>query len=948
MNAHDIIRWLEQHVARQADLCLDTRQLRAGDVFFACPGKSTDGRAFIEKAVAQGASAIVVQSDDAAPILTTSVPWLSVPGLHDLLGAVGDQWYGRPSAALTIVAVTGTNGKTSCVQWLAAALNADGVACGSIGTLGVLLPDGSSLGGVLTTPDVLTMHRSLAELRDAQVHVVAMEASSIGLDQGRLDDVAIDIAAFTNLTRDHLDYHQTEANYRQAKFLLFKKPGLRRVLVNADDDAGKVLLTTLSPDLAWSYSVVEPTAVLYARDLHPSGNGQVFTLVGPEGSAQILTRLVGEHNVSNLLLVAGVLKELGWSIGRIARTLPALRAVPGRLEVVMAVPDRSVTDAAAPQVAAVESDMRRANVGPVVLVDYAHTPDALERALAALRPMADVRAGRLVCVFGCGGNRDAGKRPIMGRIAEQGADVVIVTDDNPRSENPKDIIADIVAGMSARPRAMSDRAVAIMMAIWEAKPEDVILVAGKGHETYQEVNGVRTPFDDREWARAALTWRSGQQVGISTDSRTITPGQIFVALKGENFDGHGYLAAVADAGARAAIVEVSNPAIALPQVVLGDTRQALIRMATAWRAQFDLPVIAVTGSNGKTTTKEMIASILRVALGEAASLATLGNLNNDIGVPLTVLRLRAGHQAAVFELGMNHPGEIAVLSAIAKPTVALVNNAQREHQEFMHTVEAVAQENGAVLESLGVDGVAVFPGDDSYTGLWQEMATERQVQRFGLNAACDVFAEEIVEAPDATRFRLCTPTGSALLTLTAPGEHNLRNALAAAASAISAGFSLNAVVKGLETFSPVAGRMRPRSLPGNIRLIDDTYNANPDSVRAAIDVLARLAGTKALVLGDMAEVGDNGPAMHAEVGHYAREQGIDTLLAYGDACAHAVEAFGPAARRYGSVEELAQDLMLQLPANILVKGSRSMRMERVITALEEKLSPTQGRAHHAS
>ncbi|MFT0546872.1 bifunctional UDP-N-acetylmuramoyl-L-alanyl-D-glutamate--2,6-diaminopimelate ligase MurE/UDP-N-acetylmuramoyl-tripeptide--D-alanyl-D-alanine ligase MurF [Allopusillimonas ginsengisoli] len=948
MTAHDIILWLEQHVARQADLCLDTRQLQAGDVFFACPGRTTNGRAFIEQAIANGAGAIVVQSDEADPVLTTSVPLLRVPGLRDVLGAVGDQWYGRPSTALTVVAVTGTNGKTSCVQWLAAALNADGVACGSIGTLGVLLPDGSSLGGVLTTPDVLTMHRSLAQLREAQVHVVAMEASSIGLEQGRLNDVAIDIAAFTNLTRDHLDYHQTEAKYRQAKFLLFKMPGLRRALVNADDEAGRSLLASLSPDLAWSYSVSEPTATLYARDLHPSGSGQVFTLVGPEGSAQILTPLVGEHNVSNLLLVAGALKELGWSIGRIARTLPVLRSVPGRLELVLAVPDSVVSNAPAAQASVVEPDFRRASAGPLVLVDYAHTPDALERALKALRPMADMRAGRLVCVFGCGGNRDAGKRPMMGRIAEGSADVVIVTDDNPRTENPTEIIAQIAAGMSAPPRVIGDRAVAIMTAVWDARPEDVILVAGKGHETYQEVHGVRTPFDDREWARAALTWLSAQQSGVSTDSRAITPGQLFVALKGETFDGHAYLAAIADAGARAAIVEVSNPAIALPQIVLGDTRQALIRMATAWRAQFTLPVIAVTGSNGKTTTKEMLASILREALGDAASLATHGNLNNDIGVPLTVLRLRSGHEAAVLELGMNHPGEIAVLAAIAKPTVALVNNAQREHQEFMHSVEAVAQENGAVLESLGGDGVAVFPGGDPYTGLWQALAGGRQTLRFGLDAACDVYAADVVEAPESTRFRLHTPAGSALLTLAAPGEHNLRNALAAAASAISAGFSLDAVVKGLQAFSPVAGRMQLRSLPGNIRLIDDTYNANPDSVRAAIDVLARLAGTKALVLGDMAEVGDNGPAMHAEVGQYARQQGIDELLVYGDACAHAVEAFGPAARRYGSVEELAQDLVLQLPANILVKGSRSMRMERVITALEEKLSLNQGRAHHAS
>lgn len=952
MTAHDIIRWLEQHVVQQADLCLDTRQLQAGDVFFACPGRSADGRHYIDHAVAQGAGAIVVQADSnndgqAFPV-PVSVPVLAVPGLRDMLGQIGDQWYGCPSSDMTVIAVTGTNGKTSCVQWLAAALNADGVACGSIGTLGILWPDGSSLGSLLTTPDVLTMHRSLAELRDAEVHVVALEASSIGLEQGRLDHVSIDVAAFTNLTRDHLDYHLSEENYRRAKFLLFARAGLRRAVVNADDETGRALLATLSSTLAWSYSLSDSAAALRAHDLHPSGSGQVFTLISPSGSAQILTHLVGEHNVSNLLLVAGVLQELGWSIGRIARVLPMLHPVPGRLEVVQALPGRPFSASSEP-VVDTPGDRRVSVGGPLVVVDYAHTPDALERALAALRPMAVVRGGRLVCVFGCGGNRDAGKRPIMGRIAAEGADAVIVTDDNPRNEDPSGIIAGIAAGMPVAPRVIGDRARAIMAAVWEASPEDVLLLAGKGHETYQEAHGVRTPFDDREWARFALTWQSAQpDGGLSTDSRTIQPGQLFVALKGEHFDGHAYLAAVADAGARAAIVEVRNPAAALPQIELGETRQALIRMATAWRARFDLPAVAVTGSNGKTTTKEMIASILREALGDAASLATHGNLNNDIGVPLTVLRLRASHKAAVFELGMNHPGEIAVLAAIAQPTVALVNNAQREHQEFMHTVEAVAKENGAVLESLDGDGVAVFPGGDQYADLWQGMAAGRKTLRFGLDAACDVYADEVIEGPETTRCRLHTPAGSALLKLAAPGEHNLRNAMAAAACAVAAGFTLEAIVKGLQAFSPVAGRMQPRKLPGGVRVIDDTYNANPDSVRAAIDVLARLEGTKALVLGDMAEVGDNGPAMHAEVGRYAREQGIDALLAYGDACVPAVEAFGAAARQYRSVEELADDLASGLAANILVKGSRSMRMERVIKALEEKLSPTQGRARHAS
>jgi murE/murF fusion protein len=500
--------------------------------------------------------------------------------------------------------------------------------------------------------------------------------------------------------------------------------------------------------------------------------------------------------------------------------------------------------------------------------------------------------------------------------------------------------------MPQAPAVELDRAQAIMSAVWNAGPNDVVLLAGKGHETYQETRGVRVQFDDREWAGFALAWQRG--LSMSTDSRSLQAGQLFLALKGDKFDGHAYLSAVQTAGACAAVVESRDESVALPQFVLGDTRAALIRMATAWRRQFDLPVIAVAGSNGKTTTKEMIASILREAYGDLGSLATQGNFNNDIGVPLMVLRLNAGHKAAVFELGMNHPGEIALLAGIAQANVALVNNAQREHQEFMHTVEAVARENGAVLEALPEHGCAVFPGDDDYTELWRDCADGRRIVRFGLGGDVEVYADRIHAEPARTLCHMHTPAGGADLILATPGQHNLRNALAAAACAWSAGIALDAIIGGLANFSPVKGRMQPKPLPGGLQLIDDTYNANPDSVRAAIDVLSRLAGKKVLVLGDMAEVGENSDAMHAEVGAYARERGIDLLLTFGPACRHAAKAFGPAARAFDVIDALTTQLLTETPANILVKGSRSTRMERVVRALEEQLINQGEGARHAT
>src|SRR5690625_2496596 len=926
MTAYDIIAWLGRHAGRTAHLCLNSRQVSPGDVFFACSGRLTDGRDYIDDALAKGAVAVVVEAG--GPSLDIDVPWVEVRNLREVLGQVAHHWYREPSHALSVVAVTGTNGKTTCVNWIADALNSEGVPCGTVGTLGVVQPDGTNLGGALTTPDVLTMHRSLAALRDAGAAVVAVEASSIGIEQGRLDHVKIEIAAFTNLTHDHLDYHDTLENYQAAKFKLFNWPRLGAAVINVDDPVGRELMSATSLSRPFGYSMApDSQADVRASDVQIAGYGLMFNLATARGSAQVRTRLVGLHNVSNLLLVAGGLGQLGWGMARTVRALGGLHAVDGRLEVV----DPVNTGESRPL--------------PMVVVDYAHTPDALERALQALADTARARDGRIVCVFGCGGARDKTKRPIMGGLAARHADRVILTNDNPRNEDPESIIAQIAAGMPDQPEVILDRAQAILTAIREADERDVILLAGKGHEIWQELSQGRVPCDERAWAGRALSWRRG--VTLSTDTRTISPGDMFGALAGDNFDGHDDLHVARERGACAAIVAQHDPDVDLTQYVTGDTRHALALIATLWRRIRAVPLIGVTGSNGKTTTKEMIASILRVWLGDDAVLATHGNLNNDLGVPLTVLRLNPAHQVAVVEMGMNRPGEISTLAAIAQPDVALVNNAQREHQEFVHTVDAVARENGAVLASLPRDGVAVFPGDDDYTPLWTEMSGRRRTLRFGFQPEFDVYADQIHVQPAETAFELHTPSGAGPVLLRAQGLHNLRNALAAATCAVAIDVPFESIVRGLQEFDPVAGRMRSRVILGGMQLIDDTYNANPDSVRAAIDVLASLPGSRVLVLGDMGEVGENSDEVHAEVGAYAQERGITTLLCLGPASAHAAQAFGGDARSFDELDELTQHLTTLLPAHVLVKGSRSARMERVLDALDDYLAESEGK-HRAT
>ncbi|WP_299765751.1 UDP-N-acetylmuramoyl-tripeptide--D-alanyl-D-alanine ligase [Ramlibacter sp.] len=441
----------------------------------------------------------------------------------------------------------------------------------------------------------------------------------------------------------------------------------------------------------------------------------------------------------------------------------------------------------------------------------------------------------------------------------------------------------------------------------------------------------------------AAPWVGGKLVGdgnvaiarVHTDTRSLQPGDLFVALKGERFDANDFIARARDKGAVAAIAQPGRLPAGFAGIEVDDSKLALGRLAHAWRRQFALPLVAVTGSNGKTTVTQMIASILR-AWQPDNFLATQGNLNNDIGLPLTLLRLRAEHRVGVIELGMNHPGEIGYLAGICEPTVAMVNNAQREHQEFMATVQAVARENGSVFGALPVDGVAVFPAADEFSALWAGLAGQRKCMTFADAAPqggrADLFLAGAEWQQGHWSVQAETPAGLVAFRLHIAGRHNVRNALAAASCALAAGVPLEAVARGLESFEPVKGRSRALAVQLGTRsltLVDDSYNANPDSARAAIDVLAELPGPRLLVLGDMGEVGDQGPAFHAEVGAYARERGIEQLFTLG------LQAAGMQGTHFADIEALQDAVLAALPRaeSILVKGSRFMQMERVVAAI---------------
>lgn len=494
-NPQAAARWLSSWV--RGELRTDSRQLQPGDAFIAWPGYARDGRAFVRDALAAGASTCLVEDEGAGAFRFEDARVATLPGLKAATGLIADAFYRHPSQSLRVVAVTGTNGKTSSSWWVAQALTRLGLRCGVVGTLGIGEPprpghdDGHIAFTGLTTPDPVQLQAGLRKMVDDGFSACALEASSIGIVEQRLTGLSVEVAIFTNFTRDHLDYHGAMDAYWAAKRQLFDWPGLKTAVINVDDAQGAVLVAELAGrglDL-WTVSMADD-ARLRATDLQYLDGGLAFTLVEGSDSAAVSTGLIGDYNVSNLLGVLASLRALGVPLGDAAAAVSAVTPVPGRMQ-----------------------RLRSAAGAPEVVVDYAHTPDALEKALVALAPLARARQGQLWCVFGCGGDRDISKRPLMGAIAATQADRVVVTSDNPRSEPPMGIIKQIVAGVPggmAAPtlQVESDRRLAILEALAAAAPQDVVLIAGKGHEDYQDIGGVKHPFSDATVAAAALAARS--------------------------------------------------------------------------------------------------------------------------------------------------------------------------------------------------------------------------------------------------------------------------------------------------------------------------------------------------------------------------------------------------------------------------------------------------------
>ncbi len=981
-----------------ADITVDSREVQPGSLFVAIAGNRQDGHVFIDEAVMRGCAAVMVESGRVEPekMACWSSCVIEVADSRKAYAGLAAAFYGHPADRLQLVAITGTNGKTTITYLLEQVLIGMGLPVGVIGTVNyryTVAGEKKILPSPHTTPEAMQLQGLLRQMADAGVLYVIMEVSSHALAQSRIGDIHFDVAAFTNLSRDHLDYHRGMEDYFQTKTRLFtghlKEGGVAVItdsgrLAGGPDWAGDLAQICRERGIAVLACGPGQDADIRLLDHHSDlDRSQISLQVKGGGSLTLSTGLVGRFNVDNLMTSLAVCSALKLDAGEVAPCLAKAEGAPGRLQ-------RIVVDDGG------------SGEKPVVFVDYAHTPDALQKVLETLSSLAH---RQLFCLFGCGGDRDPGKRPVMGRVAAGICDVLILADDNPRSELPESILNQIAAGVDeagmpcrdadwlcVRPEGargcvkMARREEAIAAVIQAAGAGDIVLIAGKGHETYQLTRGRRRFFDDCIEARQALSaWTiatlvqatGGRRLGaagagmlarVSTDSRDVQRGEIFVALAGDRFDGHDFIAQVAEKGAGCLVVEREmevRQAGQVPQVIVPDTLQALGDMAGFRRRlmrRLSCPsVIAITGSCGKTTVKEMTAAILARQwpagpdYPENCVLKTVGNYNNLIGMPVSLLPLGVQHKAAVIEMGMNRPGDLARLAEIAEPDVSCITNIYAAHLEGLHSLEGVARAKEELFAGTSQAGILVVNLDDPLVRSCAEKYGQQKISFSagggGMQFGPELWASDIqVGAEGLITFILNLQGETAEIHLYAAGIHNVANALAAAAIASSVGARPLVIAAGLSDFRAAAKRMEMLEGPCGYGILNDTYNANPASMSAALMTLQQMrAGTSVALLGDMLELGDSTEKAHRELGRLVAACGVDLLGLVGEygritaegalaagLPAERVRAFGDKEAACLWLEGLQDEARLKRGDWLLVKASRGLKMETIIARLTGK------------
>lgn len=919
-----------------AGVTADSRKVGKDFLFAALPGVKADGTAFLQDAKEAGAVAALVP-ESASDLPDNGLIYVTVADARKALAVIAAAFYGKQPE--TAVCVTGTNGKTSTANFCRQIWDFLGKKGASVGTLGVLTAEFATYGS-LTTPDSVTLHAELKDLADKGYNHLAFEASSHGIEQHRIDGVKIAAAGFTNITRDHLDYHKTMENYLAAKLGLFDRPlSTKTVVLNADIPEYDHIADYCRQRGLKILDYGKKAKALRLISARHETNGQHLELEILGKAYSIHLPLAGTFQAMNALCALGLVLATGEDADACVKALETLKGAPGRLE--------HVAD--------------RKN-GAAVYVDYAHTPDALETVLNALRPHTK---NRLCVVFGCGGDRDPGKRPQMGAICNALADVVYVTDDNPRSEEPAIIRAAI---LPACPKGINvgNRALAIEEAVEQLEAGDILVVAGKGHETGQLIKGVMHPFDDREEVRKAVAladtplWtaeavahatngRAGSDfaiTGVSIDSRTVKAGDLYIALIGERLDGHAFAAQALEKGAAGVLVSKLPENIPLEQVILvSDTTKALNDLAVAARSRTSAKIIGVTGSSGKTSTKEM----LKIALSSVGRThTTTGNLNNTVGLPLTLARMPEKTDFAVIEMGINHAGEMAELTALTRPDIAVITMIGTAHHEFFKTPDDTALAKAEIFEGMTDKGIVFLNADNPQFELLQKEAKKagiEDIRTFGTRAENNVGLIYCAETADETLVTARVEPARYSYTLHMPGKHQVMNSLAVVGVLDALNVDMASALQSLGRLYPTAGRGKRYVLPcagGEFTLIDDAYNANPESMAAGLEVLGTLApekdGRRIAVLGDMLELGDESESLHLGLKKSIEDNHIDLVFAAGIETGKLFDNLPPenqGAKALTSAELADTVAQAVRPGDVVfVKGSFGSKMTLIVEKLK--------------
>lgn len=920
----------------------NTEEVKPGWIFVCVKGTKFDGHSAAEDMIKKGALCVIADHDLG---ITDEV---IVSDTRLFYGHLCAEWFGHPEKKLRLIGVTGTNGKTTMTTLIKDILSQNGVKVGFIGTTGVLINGKpyESDQSTPTTPRVFELYSIFFEMLKQGITTVVMEVSSFALEQNRIGPAIYDCAVFTNLTQDHLDYHGDMENYYNAKKKLFTHH-CKTAIINLDDKYGRKLWDELGNSCEKiSYGVSTPQAEIRGDNIRSAEGGTKFWISVNNKSFPAMINMIGNYNVSNAVAAVTVCLKLELSINNIILALGHSKGVRGRCEIL--------------------SSSR----GFLVICDYAHSPDALENMLSNIK---EHTKGRLICLFGCGGDRDRTKRPLMAHAAEKYSDFVIVTSDNPRNEQPDAIIDEIVTGLSGiKPYIrITDRKAAIKRAIALAEKGDTIVLAGKGHEDYQILkDNVHIHFDEREIVeeimrgykkpafnpncREELTFTeiidaiggvpksmNGQDPkvyadAIFSDTRNIIKGGVFVAIKGERFDGHDFVEEAIKKGAAYAITE--REIGDCPCVIVKSTRKALLDIAHHFRMKFSPVVVGITGSVGKTTTKNMTALALS---SEFAVYKTEKNHNNEIGLPFTLLKLNSSCTAAVIEMGMSDFGEIERLSRATYPTICLITNIGDSHMEKLGSREGILEAKMEIIKGADRKAPLILNGDDKL--LWrtfEDYGGGHNIITYGIeNESCDYVAKDIEVFEDRMYFNIYhngeVITDAALFCV---GKHNIYNALAAVTVAAVAGADPVSAAEMLSGYQadPLRQHIQKR---GEQTILVDCYNASPTSMKAAVDMLCDMTpkegGRRVAVLGDMLELGEKSKAFHAELGEYIVSKNVDMLVCYGTESKYIAERANELGMHAGYASEMKtilNFLKFKLKPNdvVLFKASRGIHLEEVI------------------